>query len=210
MKISVLTPTIRPQGLDILYQSLKNQTLQEFEWLVEVSFPERGHDLNAAYNKLLRRAQGELIVSVQDFHKLPPNFLQTCWNAYQENPDTLFTCPVGKTLDWENAEWDWRIHKEANMDWMRWEIDCGFAPMKMFKDVGGFDEELDKFWTFDNVSVGFRADQLGYKFGFLPDNKVLAYDHDKTIEHPFRKNYNPDHWNERLDEYRRGKRLNYL
>lgn len=208
--ISVVTPTIRPVGLTIVQECLARQTHQDFEWLVEVGIPGRGHDLNRAMNRMLRRAKGELIVSIQDWTSIPDNGLEQFWNAYQENPDTFFTAPLGKTSDWKEINWDWRASPQATMDWMRWEIDYGAAPLSCLKAIGGFDEELDQYWSFDNVNVGFRADQAGYKFKCLTDNKAVAYDHDAHTKHPFRENYNPDFHNQRLDEFRRGLKLNYV
>ena len=34
MKISVITPSIRPEGLKILQECLAQQTFKDFEWLV--------------------------------------------------------------------------------------------------------------------------------------------------------------------------------
>ena len=198
MLISVLTPSIRPHGLSVTQSTLEKQTFQDFEWLVEVGIPNKGHDLNAAYNRMLRRAKGELVVSLQDYTTIAPDGLQRFWEGYKENPDTFFTAPVGKTLDWKEIKYDWRENKEAKMDWQRWEIDWGAAPLEALKKIGGFDEALDEFWSCDNVNVGKRASMHGYKFMNLPDNKAVAYDHDKVETHPFRKNYNPDFNNERM------------
>lgn len=38
MKISVLTPSIRPEGLKIVEESLAKQTIKDFEWLIGSSF----------------------------------------------------------------------------------------------------------------------------------------------------------------------------
>lgn len=210
MRISVLTPSIRPEGLKVIQESLAQQTLQDFEWLTEISIPERGHDLNAAYNRMLRRAKGELIVSYQDWIKIEPDGLQQFWDAYTENPDTFFTAPVGKTLDWETIVWDWRFVPEAKPDWRAWEIDWACAPLKALKAVGGFDEELDQFWTFDNVNLGCRAEIAGYRFSHLPNNRAVAFDHNKTTPHPFSKNINADFHNYRLNQFRRGVKIDYL
>jgi len=204
MKISVLTPTIRPLGLECVKSSLEKQSFQGFEWLVEVSLPSRGHDLNASYNRLLRRCQGELVVSWQDYIKAPPDALQKFWDAYQEDKDIFFTAPVGKTLDWESIEWDWRKYPEAKMKWQGWEIDFGSAPLEALKEIGGFDEELDKYWSCDNVNVAYRAFLAGYKFKHLPGNPAVAYDHNKTEKHPFLNKYNPEFNNERMDKFYRG------
>ena len=196
MQISVVTPTICPDGLEVIQHALSNQTFQNFEWLVEVSIPEKGHDLNAAYNRMLKRAKGELIVSVQDFVEMPYDGLEKFWKAYQENPDTFFTAPLGKKLG-EHVKWDWR-ETDAEMDWRMWEIDWAAAPLEALKKVGGFDEALDEYWSSDNVSVGHRANLHGYKFKNIKDNKALVLDHDAFMEHPFRKNYNPSFANDRM------------
>ena len=90
IKITVVTPTIRPSGLEVMRESLKNQTFQDFEWLVEVNYSGK-HDLNAAFNKMIKRAEGELIVFYQDYTKIKKDGLQKFWDAYQKDKDTLFT-----------------------------------------------------------------------------------------------------------------------
>jgi hypothetical protein len=191
MKISVITVSIRPKGLDIIQKCLAMQTFpaKDFEWIQEISIPEHGHDLNKAYNRALRRAKGELIVSLQDYIKVTPEYLEKFWKAYQENPRTFFTAPVGKT-DQEDysgkPRWDWRAYSDAKPLWQNWEIDSGAAPLAALKEVGGFDEELDGYWSSDNVSVAWRAKLAGYSFMNVFDNPGVAYDHDAFIEHPFR------------------------
>lgn len=209
-KITVCTPSIRPLGLQYTQESLQNQTFKDFEWLVEISIPQRGHDLNAAYNRMLKRAKGELIVSLQDYIKIPPDGLQKFWDAYQKSPDTFFTAPVGKTLDWMGVEWDWRTQPIRPMDWRGWEIDWGAAPLKALKEVGGFDEELDRYWSSDNVSVGFRAYLAGYQFLNLIDNRAKAWNHDAVEPHPFRERFNPEFANERLALFEGGYKLEPL
>lgn len=214
MKISVLTPTIRPEGLKITQEGLSKQTLTDFEWLVEVGIPGNGHDLNRAYNRMLKRAKGDLIVSLQDFIKVRPDYLERFWDAHVKEPKTFFTSPVGKVdnLAFEPpARWDWRAHKlTPGMQSNTWEIDSGCAPKEALFAVGGFDERLDEWWSFDNVSVGIRADYLGYKFSNLFDNPTLAYDHDAFMEHPFRKDFRPARVKMLFEEYEANPKLPYL
>ena len=220
MKISVVTPSIRPAGLKITQECLAQQTFRDFEWLVEIGKIHEGHDLNAAYNKMLRRAKGELIVSLQDFIKVKPDYLQKFWDVYQKHPDTFFTAPVGKVdnLNYEGSvKWDWRAwtNGEDKTDfmpakWDCWEIDSGAAPLKCLKEIGGFDEELDHHWSCDNVNVGCRADLAGYKFMNVFSNPALAFDHDAFMEHPYRSKFKPIFNNMRMDEFRQGLKINYL
>jgi len=211
-KISVICPTIRPAGLDIVYQSLKEQTFKDFEFLVDINVSGI-HDFNKACNRLIKRAKGKLIVSIQDYIKVSPDALQSLWEAYQSNPDTFFTCPVGKVDNLEykgNPKWDWRINKDTPVDWRMWEIDFGACPREALYKIGGFDEEIDGYWSMDNVNVGYRAELAGYKFKCLYDIKAIAYDHDSFIEHPFRKDYNPIFCNMRIDEFKMGLKIDYL
>lgn len=218
MKISVITPTIRPEGLKVIQESLQRQTLTDFEWLVEVGIPGKGHDLNAAFNRMLKRAKGELIVFYEDYTKILDDGLERFWRSYQEHPDTFFTSPLGKVSNWnEEPMGDWRSNKQSNDQqdytdcyWNTWEIDWGAAPKDALFAIGGFDEELDKYWSCDNVNVGCRADLAGYKFKCLFTNPAVAYDHDKHMNHPFRQKFHPSFNNERMDQFRRGLRVNYL
>jgi GT2 family glycosyltransferase len=191
---------------------LKQQTFSDFEWLVEVGTGIE-HDLNRAFNKMVKRATGELLVFYQDYIRIPPDGLEQFWKAYLKDQNTFFTAPVGK-VKMENytdePRWDWRAYKDANMTWNMWEIDWGACPKDAIFKIGGFDEELDKHWSCDNVNVGYRANMHGFKFDFLPDNKALAYDHDATIPHPFRQKYNPNFNNERLREFDMGLKIDYL
>lgn len=218
MKISVITCSIRPQGLEIIRTGLLKQTFTDFEWLVELNSTGK-HDLNFAYNNALKRAKGELIVSLQDYCLIRPDYLQKWWDAYQANPDTFMTAPVGKVdnLNYSlPATWDWRAFRNDETknirpcDWNTWEIDNGAAPLSALKAIGGFDEALDGVWSGDNVSVGFRAKLEGYKFACLFDNPVLVYDHDKFIKHPYRDTFNGTLNTKRMAMFEGGMRINYL
>lgn len=210
MKISVLTPSIRCEGLKIVQQSLEKQTFTDFEWLVEIGIPGKGHDLNKSYNRMLRRAKGELIVSTQDYVKARPDYLQRFWEAYMKHPDTFLTAPVGKVDNLEytgSAVWDWRAYEDAKPDWKCWEIDSGAAPLAALKAIGGFDEELDQYWSCDNLNVGKRASLAGYKFAHVFNNPVLVYDHDAFMPHPFRKNWAPFFNDQRMKQFEMGLKL---
>ena len=209
MQISVLSPSIRPEGLTYNQQCLERQTFTDFEWLVEIGLRTK-HDLNAAYNRMLRRAKGELIVSYQDFIKIENDGLQKFWDAYQKDPYTFFTAPVGQTLDWTTMEWDWRSHPKAQMTWQSWEIDWGAAPLECLKRIGGFDEQMDGHWAGDNVNVALRAQMMNYNFKLLPKNPAIAFSHNRQIQHPFNNTFNPAFMNERYDAIRRGEEINYL
>jgi len=201
IRVSVLTPSIRPEGLERVAEGLRVQTLQDYEWLIEIN-THNVVDLNAAMNRMLRRAKGELIVFLQDFIKIEPDGLEKFWLAYQ-NKHAFYTAPVGKMHNGLEV-YDWRKAGRVECDWKVWEIDWGAAPRDYLFNIGGFDERLDEAWGFDNVNVGLRADMAGYKFFNIPANPAIAIDHDKIMHHPFRELRDPDLHNQRLDEIRRG------
>lgn len=208
IKISVITPTIRPDGLVWLQDCLKKQSFKDFEWLVEVGLGVK-HDLNQAYNRMLKRAKGELIVFYQDWIEIPDNGLQVFWEEYQKDKNYFITAPVGKKGDDQKIKWDWRAFKYEDCGFQGWEIDWGCASKEALFKVGGFDEELDKNWSFDNVVVAYKAQRLGYKFKCI-ENKSVAYDHDKYETHPFREKFNPTANNQRLRDIDNGAIINYL
>lgn len=201
MQISIVTPTIRPKGLETTRESLLKQTFTDFEWLVDVNWTGKV-DLNQSLNRLIRRAKGELIVFVQDYVELPPDALQRFWDAHINKP-AFYTVPVSK-FDDDNETWDWRANKNGVIDWRDWEIDCGSAPRSALVEIGGFDEELDRYWGYDNPNVGLRAHMKGYEFFCLPEIKCRAYDHNKHEPHPFRNMQNVDFANTRLELIRSG------
>ncbi len=91
-----------------------------------------------------------------------------------------------------------------------WEIDFGACPKEALYKIGGFDEEIDGFWSCDNVNVGCRAELAGYKFKCLRDIRAIAYDHDAFTKHPFREAYKPIVNQMRMDEFRKGLKINFL
>lgn len=205
-KISVVTPSIRPSGLEVVRNSLTKQSFQDFEWLVEINTTGE-HDLNAAFNKMLKRAEGDLIVFYQDYIKIEEDALQKFWEFHVEHPDTLFTAPVGKVVNWgDNPVFDWRT-ETTEISWNQCELDWGAIPKKILDEIGGFDERLDEWWSFDNVSVGKRAQLCGYKFACLPEVKAIALDHDFHMKHPFREKYNPSAVNQILNSYESNPRI---
>lgn len=217
MKISVLTPSIRPLGLEIVRIGLLKQTFTDFEWIVEIGLGT--HDLNAAYNRMLRRAKGELVVSLQDYSLIRPDYLEKWWEAYLQNTDTFMTAPVGKVDDLNYASqprWDWRAYRNDETKNIRpcepetWEIDNAAAPLQALKEIGGFDEALDGIWSSDNVNVACRAQLAGYKFACLFNNPVLAYDHDKFMEHPFRETFSGSLNTKRMAMFRGGMKIDFL
>lgn len=225
MKISVITPSIRKDGLDIVKKALENQTFDknEFEWLVcsPSPLPKRFTKLNytwvdddsehgfwalsRSYNKLFEAAEGELIVSLQDWIHIEPDGLQKFWENYEKmGPKSIITgCgDQYERLDkWGKPEikiWSdprktekyGSFYELGNFDDIEFNWCC--FPKQAVLDVGGADNILD-FLGF-GADLYQMADRLndfgGYKFYIDQTNESFSIRHD-------RKDYGGQlYWNE--------------
>ena len=182
--ISVLTPSVRPEGLNIVAKALKNQTFKGYEWLIGspkelmVSFlsnkaifiidppkPEGYYlSLNRSYNKMIKRAKGDLIVSWQDFTYANPDALEKFWFYFTHGYESAVITGVGhkyKDESWQEVVWrDPRVRDDLGTFYQCHfndiEINLASFPKKAFYAVGGFDEELDKWAGYDHISVQER------------------------------------------------------
>lgn len=107
--VSVITPSIRPEGLRLTAQSLQRQNFKKWEWII--CGPEKNRDsvkevingivpyeylgneplkegqfwdLNYSYNKLFRNCNGSIVVSLQDWIYIPSSGLETFLEALQQ------------------------------------------------------------------------------------------------------------------------------
>lgn len=199
--ISVITATAREDSLKLAKESLDRQTLltkgeDEFEWIIispiadkfhlqQASYPvkilkdppkKKGNywSLNAAYNKAIREAQGELIVFLQDFIMISPTGLEQFWEDYEktngcitgvgdqyESVDEMGK-PTVKVWSDPRKRLDQGSFYECNF--VDFELNWGCSPKKVLVDIGGFDEDLDKFAGMDNISVAERLNDIGVRF----------------------------------------------
>ncbi len=223
IKVSVVTPTIRgTQALRPVEQSLDAQGFRDFEWLVEIG-DGKVHDLNAAFNRMLRRARGELVVFWEDYQWVYPNGLLNFWQAHEVKPVDFFTAPVTKCTGFIDHgygrlspagpyEKEWRSNdpqRPQEVDHFHWECDWAAAPLSALKEVGGFDESLDAYWGNDNGNVAFRAIKAGHRCWNLGHNPAVALKHDELWPHPFRDNYNPEFNFDRLKQFEAGLKLEF-
>jgi hypothetical protein len=107
--ISIITPTIRKEGLDVIEKALASQSYRDFEWIIGSPFDphttgageevewvkddfEGGFwSLNRTYNALFRRCKGELIVSWQDWIWVPPDGLEKFVIAHEHFPNAVIS-----------------------------------------------------------------------------------------------------------------------
>ena len=217
IQVSVLSPTIRGlQALRPIEQSLRDQSLQSFEWLLEIG-DGRTHTLNRDFNAMLRRARGELVVIVEDWCWFPPDGLQKFYGAYKSSSGYFFTAPVPKAQSYNDlgkrirysgsVVEEWRSARGGMIDWRHFEIDWAAAPLQALKELGGFDTYQDQKWANDNSNLAYRAMKAGWLFWNLKDNPAMGLNHNAIWAHPFRDRHDPE-WSEaRLREFDAGLKL---
>lgn len=195
--ISVLTPTIRKEGLDIVKKALDRQTFEDFEWLVGSPFnPISGSKwvkddfsggfwtLNRIYNKLIKEAKGELIVSWQDFTFADADALEKFYFHFKNEPKTLIT-GVGNKYDKVYPELGtllWKDPRETDKNGTFYpcypqDIEWNFSSCskQALIDIGGFDEELDFIgFGLDAYQVNQRLWDLG-GYDFKIDQTLKSY-----------------------------------
>jgi len=188
--ISVITPSIRKDRLEIVAKSLQKQTNEEWEWLIGSPFDPKipwakwikddfvggFWSLNRIYNKLIENARGDLIVSWQDSIYTPPTSLDAFWEDFQSTDGVALISAVGDQYDKldnfgkpHNKVWvdprktnKYGSFYETNADNIEWNF-CAI-PKKALETVGGFDEGLDFLgFGLDSYQVNERLDESGYK-----------------------------------------------
>ena len=196
MRISVITPSIRPKGLETAFRTLQAQTMprDEWEWLPRLSIPGERPDLCAQVNAALREARGELVVFLQDHIEIGPDALERCWRFHEEHPEACVTMPVGKTTP-DGIAWDWRKYREpgSQAKYDEFEIDFGMAPGKAIRKTA-FDLRYDDGFGWENVDSAYLMSKEGMRFLVDPSNPAVAFDHDAHETHPYRRKSNAGLW----------------
>lgn len=227
VKVSVLTVTKRDGWQEIAEKSLAKQTYRGFEWVVVTEqllgvksatvylapthIPGNFSNLNASLNAGLRNCSGEYVVFYQDFIELEPDCLEKLVALADSKTfvTTLTRNPVGEVDD---GRYTWQ--DEVRKCWPEeWEANVSIAPMAVIRELGGFDEEYDKGWSWDNVNIAERAEMLGCKFLLDETNRPQLLYHKKEPELNPDMPLNGDFHVKRMQDIKDGKfplRLNYL
>lgn len=174
---SVLTVTKR-DGWS--YGPVQHQTAQYQKWIIikegyNAPKPTRASNLNASLNHGLKQINSEFVIFYQDFIELEPDCFEKLVALADENT-FVTTCtknPEGKTEDPRYLGVD--CPRPCRPD--EWEANVAIAPMKAIKELGGFDEEYDNGWSWDNVNLAERAALLGYKFILDESNRPQLLPH---------------------------------
>ena len=200
--ISVVTPSVRPEMLAFVDKCLKRQTFKEWEWIVispiESEFgnwvqdpPKRKEDfyrLNGAWNAGFKKAKGDLIISIQDGIWFPPDMLQKFWDHYQTNPKAIVGAigyqyeriengkPEGQMWRDPRATTNHGSFYECTPKDVEWSV-CSMPRQALF-DVGGLDEEFDKYAALSEKECNIRMDMMRYKTNL---DQSIEY---RALHHP--------------------------
>lgn len=196
--ISIITPTIRPSGLEIVATALARQTYNDFEWIV--CSPEKPvieglkwvkddflggfWSLNRVYNRLIKEARGELLVSWQDYTFANPDVLEKFAYHYANMPHLLVSAVGNKytSVYPELGTKTWQDPRERNdqgtfylchFSDIEWNL-CSVPKQAMY-DIGGFDEGLDFLgFGMDGYGVNERLSVYG-KYDFALDQTIKSF-----------------------------------
>lgn len=191
-KVSVLTPSIRPKGLEIVKKALDMQTFRDFEWIVgspkktmgiwvEDTYRDGFWSLNRIYNRMIEKAGGRLVVSWQDYTWAGSDALSKFWNMFVGNNKSVVTGVGHKYSDDGWKEIVWRDPRDnGQLGAFRClpiavEFNYCSIPRKALIDIGGFDEEMDYLgYGMDGISIVQRIEACG-DYDFLIDQTNRSY-----------------------------------
>lgn len=134
-------------------------------------------NLNASLNEGLRHITTDYVIFYQDFIDLKENCFEKLLAL--ATPDTLVTTC---TPNYDGSD----DSRYLGIDGPRpcipdeWEANVSIAPMGIIKKLGGFDEEYDWGWSWDNVNLAQRAAMLGCKFILDESNRPKLYPHEMS------------------------------
>jgi hypothetical protein len=219
--ISVLTPTTRgKEGLRLVEKALRRQTFQDYEWvIVEPKEKPEGlyWTLYRDYNRGIKKCKGDLIVSWQDCTFSDPDTLEKFYFHYQSEPKTVVTAIGNKYKDDTFMAQTWQDPRERKDQGSFYscypndiELNLASFPKKAFYDVGGFDEELDKYSSLCGLDVLTRLAIIG-GYDFKIDQTIRSY----STEHGRLENWEEnlpfgEPWESKIKEYNNNPVLNYL
>ena len=209
MSITVLTPTVRPERLKITQECLARQTMKDYEWVIVcpenprmdkakwVEDPARKitdvTGLNKAMNAGIKASRGELLIRIDDSIWFPPDALSKFWFHYKNNP---MSCVSGVGDQYDQLDDNGKPSHQVWIDPRKrndlggyyevrpedWETNYASFPRDLIEEIGGWDEEMDKYYAWDNVAVAYRLDKVGAKFFLDQTNESFSYQHSRNVD----------------------------
>jgi len=154
---------------------------------------------NEASNKAIKKSKGGLLVFIQDSIWFKPDALEKFYFHFQRSPQACVSGigdqyskldKNGKPVDkvWLDPRKRTDIGTLYECRPEDWELNFCSLPRQLIYTIGGFDEELDRFYGMDNVAVAYRLDSIGARFYLDQTNESF------TLQHGRRKDWNENHW----------------
>lgn len=223
--VSVITPTIRGGFFNLMADNLSKQTYKNFEWIIVDDYKEdrseiaqkyaQKYNLNIKYirgdkargqysgtfglvranNKAWKKAEGELLVWLQDFVLIPERGIEDLVTLYNHNPnsllaptDTYYHCinpDLTNTEDWFNGKVDvltgpsWANIRTKNLGIRKtdnafdFELNYAGIPRTLLETLNGFWEFYDNGLGYDNTDLAYRTLQLGFDI-IIDDTNVAT------------------------------------
>lgn len=189
MPISFLSNAYRPKGMKTIISPVKA--------------PEqiRASNLNASLNEGLRAIKTDYVIFYQDFIELPEDCFEKLLDLADEKT-LVTTCTPN--YDGSNDSRYLGTDQPRKCRPAEWEANVAIAPMKVIKELGGFDEDYDNGWSWDNVNVAERAAMLGCKFIIDESNRPKLLPHEQTSK--LAMELNAERHNKTMQDIREGRR----
>jgi glycosyltransferase involved in cell wall biosynthesis len=165
--------------------------------------------LNKDYNQGLEACSGELILFLQDYLWIPHDGFEKMLSAYADNPTAFVTSHGHKAMYPNTAEqmngkisiWDKPFiskptgmseaegrdvkgHGYEEVDYSAWEMNFASAPKAIMDKIGGFEEDMDEYYSGDNVVVAAKAEMAGATFIMDKDLKIVGFNQDAFFPRP--------------------------
>jgi len=119
-----------------------------------------------------------LIVSLQDFHWIQPRGLERWVELSEKYPKGCFSAWV-VNLGEDHLKFDPRVASQfvkderdpfvhrlnlfQEIDGKFFEMNFACIPREAIEAIGGWDEDFDRGWHWENVDLGLRLNKAGYK-----------------------------------------------
>lgn len=220
-KISVITPSVRPLGQKIVEKALRRQNFKDFEHIIQGKSRENKEGeywtVYTDYNEAVKKAKGELIVSIQDHTFFKPDALEKFWQHYQDDKKSIISGVGNKYSDETFNVMTWKDPRQRDDQGSYYQcspedLEWNFLaiPKEAILAVGGFDEYFNKYSSLCGLDVIMRLDILGgYRYYLDQTNVTYSTEHGRMKDWDENLPFNGA-WQKRLEDYRTNAVLSHL
>lgn len=188
-------------------------------------------NLSASLNAGIRAAEGDLIVLLQDYIWVPKDGLARFNQKAAEEIPCLIS-GVGHQYSEPSRVDDKWSHHSVWLEWpgipsgervfddprlrrpgfylcnpVEWEANWSCFHKSIWQVVGGFDEDFDAGWGYDNVNFAERCQLAGFNTFLDTQNEVLCYSHINLFgekEHRDKSPNNQELWHRKYRDLHKG------